>query len=86
LAITRYGFVLFEVGTEDLDAFKLIDFFTSHALAKADSRRSGFDLRPVCVGFVNDEVVLGEVFLGELRFSLFVVIPPRLHSFYSSTT
>jgi len=79
-------FSLFEVGTEDLDTFKLNDFFTSHAVAKADSRRSGFDLRPVCVGLVTDEVVLGEVFLGELRFPLLVVIPPRLHSFHSSTT
>ena len=38
------------------------------------------------MGLVTDEVVLGEVFLGELRFSLLVVIPPRLHSYHSPTT
>ena len=86
LPTARYGFVLFEVGSENFDTLTLNDFFTSHAVAKADSRRSGFDRRPVCVGLVTDEVVLGEVFHGELRFPLLVVIPPRLHSFHSPTT
>jgi hypothetical protein len=27
-------------------------------------RRSGFDLRPICMGFEVDKVALGHVFLG----------------------
>ena len=38
------------------------------------------------MGHVIEKVPMGQVFLGELCFPLSVVIPPKLHSFHSSTT
>jgi hypothetical protein len=42
-------------------------------------RRLGFSPRVVCMGFVGDKTVLGQIFLRVLRFSPVNIIPPLLH-------
>jgi hypothetical protein len=44
--------------------------------------RPGFDPRPVYTGFTIDKVVLGQVFLGVLRISPDIIVPPSLDSHF----
>ena len=44
--------------------------------------RRGFDPRPAYAGFTIDKVLLGQVFLGVLRISPVIIIPPLLHSHF----
>jgi hypothetical protein len=48
-------------------------------VAGLSTRRPGFDLGSVHVGFVVDKVALGQVFFRVLRFSPANFIPPVLH-------
>jgi hypothetical protein len=48
----------------------------AQAGSRLPPRRPGFDPGSVNVGFVVDEVALGQVFLGVLRFSPVNFIPP----------
>ena len=43
-------------------------------------KRSGFSLRPVCVGFVVYKVALDHVFVSVVQMTLVTVRPPMLHS------
>jgi hypothetical protein len=48
--------------------------------AVSGRRRSDFDTRPVCVGFMVDRFALGSVHLRIIRFSPVSVNPPMLHT------
>jgi hypothetical protein len=52
---------------------------SSQSLTGFSPRRSGFAPRAVHVEFVVDKVVLGQVFMQVLQFSLVNIIPPMLH-------
>jgi hypothetical protein len=51
-----------------------------HLLAGLSRRGPEFDLPSIHVRFLVDNVVVGQVFLRILRFSLVDIIPPMLHT------